>query len=286
MSRLQWLVVFLLGALIACVFGCLVLVLLVPDLRPSQNARQTTSFVATAVPATDIPVVPATSAPIAADSTVTSLPASPTAKPSPTKKSQAAPHIEFQVRQFSTYESSFGALYFIGDAINKSDVRVCCVQIVISLLDEAGNVLAASNIHPSSLCEIEIGQRYPFLMQVSDKPIKYASAKFQIQASPAPSIVPCYRQFKVDKITEHLPSSASDTFGLSGQVTNMGDATAGPVLIIAIAYDANDNVIDEGYDFAKITPLAPQNDSPFELQFRRLKQRPARYEIFAQGYRD
>jgi hypothetical protein len=252
-------------SIVVCVFGCVVFAFVLRT-RPAEIAVTDTALQHTAIP-TPLQTI---------------TPDVPTSIASPASASN--PNIQFQLRQYSTYESHFGSRILIGDAINTSNITVCCIETVVSLLDAQGNVIETSSYNGADLCEVKPQQRYPFQTPIGKPALQYANIKIQFHARPAPALLfPCYQKLHVDGLTAHPPKYTWDAIGFTGKVTNVGDEPASLVHVFILAYDADDNVFDVADGYAKLSEIPPGGDSPFEANFQRLREPAARYEIFAQG---
>lgn len=260
MSKIQWFAIGALSTILVCIFGCVVIALMLQSSPNELSTQNSDSFAPT----------------------IASNVATPFA--SPQSASASNPNIQFQIRQYSTYESRWGSRILIGDTINTSNVAVCCINVVVSLLDAQGNVVETSSYNGADLCEVEPNQRYPFLTPIGDTALKYSEIKIQFQARAASaSIFPCYKKLKVDSLNAHPPKYDFDAIGFTGKVTNVGDEVASSVKILILAYDENDNFYDVADGYAELSEIPPGGDSPFEANFRRLRKPAARYEIFAQA---
>lgn len=190
------------------------------------------------------------------------------------------PQIDLRAGSYTNYRDIINSLWFVGEILNNGNVPAESIQVVLSLLDSSGNVIATGS---DTLLYIEAGGKFPFHIFVDNAPQEWAEVKIQIQGQPftSQSIFPPYLDLKVDKVTGQ-PSDFGN-YGLTGLVTNTGQKTALLVHIVAVAYDADGNVIDVGDTYSTLDEIAPGGDSPFSLEFGNMKDAPASYEIYAQS---
>ena len=83
-----------------------------------------------------------------------------------------------------------------------------------------------------------------------------------VTPSPTPTLPPGMDVY-VTNSTTFLPFAGSTYTYLVGEVYNVSSVNVGFVKIYATFYDAEDNVVDEGFTFACIHHLAPGMSSPF-----------------------
>jgi hypothetical protein len=201
--------------------------------------------------------------------------------PSQSSTATPQPQIDLQTGSYSYYVDSIGTLWFVGEIVNNGDAPAGSIQVVLSLLDNSGNVVGVGSDSPSF---VQAKGKFPFKIMVDKAPKEWKDVKIQIQGTPldSQSFMPPYIDLKTDKVT----GKPSDFGGyeLTGTVINTGQQTATLVHIVAAAYDKDGKVIDVGDTFATLNDIAPSGDSPFSLQFSNLTEAPASYEVFAVGY--
>lgn len=212
--------------------------------------------------------------------------ATPTLRPpGPPQLRGADISASLSVASYTSNRDIIGALYFYGELSNNGTIPAQRVQIVLSLLDASGNVLAAESANLSELDIALPNTKYPFKFLVTKAPKEWKEVKIQVQAEPYSDspfmIFRPYLDLKTDKVTGQL--SQLGVYSLSGKVTNLGNKTAGFVKIVGVAYDKNGKVIDVADGYSSLDKVQAGKDSPFQIMFGYIKAAPASYVVFAQG---
>lgn len=285
MTKIQWMIIGVLGAAVVILFSCLVCVLLGRVAIPLSGDRVTSESSATAIPE----VQPTEQAAVAV-ATPTQVPTRTPATPpkSPTPK----PQIKLEVGSYSSYsDSPFpGYLTFVGEVLNKGDTPAWRIQVAVSLLDGGGNIVGVSSNNMANLNVIPARGKYPFLIRIS-KPSPYKEVKIQVQGEPYgdSSLFPPYLDLRVEGVTGKAPgptgpiSPSGNGYILRGRINNTGNKTATSVKVVAIAYDQNGKVMDVGFTYSELDQIQAGGNAPFELQLSTIKATPPKYELFAQG---
>lgn len=217
------------------------------------------------------------------DVTVTPLEDPPQAPPDTSQ-----PQIQFEAGSYTSYRDSAGMLHFVGEVVNNSDIPAERVQIALSLLDDQGNVLVAESANLAELHVALARGKYPFRFMIdelgSDK--QWATVKIQVQAQPYTEggILPYHLELRAENVTGQPAQSEYDTFSLSGMVVNFGQKPVSNAHVVAVAYNGEGKVIDVGDAYAQLEEIAPGNSAPFQLDFGSIRDAPASYEIFVQGW--
>ncbi len=248
-----------------------------PALACSLSDRTTTEVTATTEPE----IVPTQAPQVIAPTQVPTRPPAIAAR-TPTLK----PQIKLEVGSYTSYPSSIGGLYIVGEVLNRGDAPAWQIQVAVSLLDNGGNVLGASSSNLAGLSVVPPGAKYPFLILISKAPSAYKETKIQVQAEPYPgtqelAFFAPYLDLKVEGITGKKPQFGGYT--LSGRIINTGNKNASLVKVVSTAYDQNGKVVDVGWTFSKLDQIQAGGNAPFELEFRNLKEAPSKYDVYVQG---
>lgn len=159
---------------------------------------------------------------------------------------------------------------------NTTTSRRSDVKVVVTLLDEAGDVVGTGNSNIAELAYVEPGELFPVLMLI-DTTGKHAKVDIAIESlSGDPRFSTPYRKFEFGKIT------TGRNFGWTakGQLTNSGDKNAEFVKVVGVAYDAKGALLGVAFSYAKVDKIGPGKASPFELQWSEIKVKPARFEYY------
>jgi len=249
---------------------------------------------ATALPAQPTPNVEATvgaavSATVAAlrPTLVAAVPtaALPTAVPKPAATAPPKPTAS-KVESLETiyYKDSIGNTAIQGLVQNNGDAEVGSVQVVISLLDEAGKTVGAGSDSPRPSI-LKPGQKGVWDTTISNAPA-FKEVKLQVQASPVDNLarIFSYSDFEARDVVIGAPARGGWQ-KVSGQIVNTGQKVATSVLLSIAIYDEAGKFYYTDLASAKLNEIAPGITSPFEFSF--VTNRPAKpidkYDIFIQG---
>ncbi len=161
--------------------------------------------------------------------------------------------IDVRVAGITTYQTPQGGLWLLGRVFNDGPAPAEGVQVAVELLDAAGQALWSGTAWPAGLV-LPAEQQAPFGLLVAQPPPVYAHTRVAVIGG----------QTTIDLGTRYLDliarvDSARPTetrIAVTGTVENVGDAVAGPLLLVATFIDGQDRVA--GFTVRELAgPLAP-----------------------------
>jgi hypothetical protein len=195
--------------------------------------------------------------------------------------------VRLEVLSYNTFPYSPSGIFVVGAAINRGGLAAGEVRVAVSLLDARGNIAAAGSLNQTHIWYVPPGGKFPFKVPMPTAPKEWKDVKIQFETKPYSSnqLHKPYWNLQVDKVASQPPKGgAYPNFGYSGSVKNIGSQRARMVQVIAIGFDARDQVIDIAEAYIAFEYLYPNQDAPFQIYFSNLRTAPARYEILAEGY--
>lgn len=206
----------------------------------------------------------------------------PTATPSPTPTQTATPvptatptEDLFVLGNHSTYTSTTGSRYIVGEVQNNGGGNLRFVQVTADLFNAQGQLVATSNgfVRRDVLVT---GEKGCFKVLVLNDPPSFDHYQLSVEGS---NTTEQPRPLTIISATEG-PSPSS--YELVGQVRNDGQESLQFVQIIGTLYDSNNVVIDCGITFANADTLAPGAVSSWRLIFFGIeRERIALYSLIA-----
>jgi len=204
------------------------------------------------------------------DEATETRPATPTATPAPYEISD----INFQM-------SPSGRLWCLGEIENTAGVDLQQVQVAISLLDEAGELLAYSTAN-TELDVVLKGKRAPFAVAFEDPPEQFATYQSApVRGQPITRLGTYYLDLEI--VDHQGEARGHASYSVSGRVRNVGDLPARDVRIVVTGYD------EEGLVAAvrKVAPaqdqLLPGRISDFEINLLSTAGSVVTYTLSAEG---
>lgn len=177
------------------------------------------------------------------------------------------------------YETAVGSLWSLGEVVNAGTESLENVQVRISLLDDAGQVLASGE--PFTMLDvIPPGGKSPFGLLFTSPPGRYASFRTVIIRA-EPSIEPGGRYARL-VVTHSQGGTDGLQFRVVGVVRNEDQRPAAGVKVIVTAYDAQGQVT--GYRQQAIGEvLAAGEEIEFSISFAPNSGSPVDYAVAAEG---
>jgi hypothetical protein len=172
-----------------------------------------------------------------------------------------------------------GGLFLYGDIVNQSDSPQELKRVTGTFLDAQGQIVAdETNTSDYSPIQIVPSQgQVPFELVVDNI---QSAADFELRAEAEPSSDTLRQDFE---ITDSYQDN--DEFGLcvGGTLRNPGGDLTQYVVVAAILYDAQDNVISFGDTYFEPGELASGQTGEFEVCADSFNQAVSRYELQAWG---
>lgn len=174
-------------------------------------------------------------------------------------------NVRMDVASYRHHEGTIPSnIIFVGEAINNSNVRAGSIDIVISLVDEQGHVLAAGGTNIAERLAVQPGEKYPFVVVVDKAPKQWHRERIQIHAKAfdlANQVQIPHTGLELQDVALHKPGEfsghASELYRLTGMVANIGDSEALWVKVIGIAYDSGGKVLDVADDVPDLPHIPP-----------------------------
>ncbi len=171
-------------------------------------------------------------------------------------------------------ESLGGTFYVLGEVENTSSFAIRKPELVIILLDEAGNEVATDS--GFALAEIlEPGEK-SYLSAVVTSPPVHHDLKFEVAPRKATYRPALAQGLTVEPLKPQVQKSGLHKF--SGSVKNTGATTAKFVNVQVLAFDAEDKLMGVYSTYAKTDSLAPGDKARFTVTGVGLEPTPARFE--------
>jgi hypothetical protein len=245
--------------------------------QPTAPPNPTSTIAPTIAPTKPVSTVAPTTAP-------TKPAAAATTAPPPTVAATGATgDVKLEVASYNAYvtQSQPDILQVVGEVVNKGKGPVDSITIEASAISDSGAVLLASNANIAKLRVLPDGGKYPFFIQLKiGQGVKYKEVKFKLDGKPNKADPRDHLQLKAIDVAEVKLSGA--TAPVKGKISNEGTAEASSVVVIAVAYDAGDKVLDVGFGQV-YNPIPSKGTGTFELSFYGLKAAPVKTVVMAQG---
>ena len=187
----------------------------------------------------------------------------PTAKPAPTEA--PAPTLtpesiepELDVLSFTDYEDTVGWWHVVGEVRNNSSYPVQFVKIVITIYDDAGNVVGTDFTY-TTLDVIAPGGKSPFRTGTEEY-TGVSSYEVQVEAREGTLA----RQDLVIRGDSSYVDNV-DWLHIQGEVANTGDTPAEWVTVMATLYDDQGHVVEVESSFTDPEVLPAGGSGAFEI---------------------
>ncbi len=181
--------------------------------------------------------------------------------PAPTPTPAPAPANTVTLLSHSSYTSSTGSYWIVGEVRNDTASNVQYAKVVASYYDASNNLIATDSGY-SAIDILTPGQRSPFDILLLDPPAGIDHYSLQVTWDTT-NRQPLHT-FTLSSISDR-PASIDDWRYITGQVRNDTGKTVQYVEIIATLYNNDGVVVQTDFTFAELDELAPGQTSPFEL---------------------
>ena len=220
--------------------------------------------------------------------TATNIPPTPTRPPTPRPPTAtAAPQAQVATANENSYIDSIGNLWIIGEIINTGTTDVSQMQVAVSFMDPQGQTFASGSASGTAfgLIMLAPGEKTVWRALMNSAPKDHGRVVIQAQAAPLSTYLrSAYsREVQVGGVTLAAPARASSWVTATGQVTNVGTTSVGPVAITLAGYGPDDRLIAVAEGYAKLDTIAPGTSAPFSIDAFQLKALPATYTMYAYG---
>jgi hypothetical protein len=179
----------------------------------------------------------------------------------------------FDVPEPITYRMEYvDYLVFAGVAKYNGDTLRSDPEIIITLLDEQGNVLSTEqastrpgHILPQSLV--------PYKVLIDDPPEKWAKMQIEVNAEEPSDFMRgyIYTDVVVEGVTLKPGTRQFDNLEVLGKVKNTGAKTVSSVEVIVTAYDEGDKLIDVFSGYVVQDTIEPGEAGTFEVRSSQIK---------------
>lgn len=271
-----------------------------PANTPGPTVARSASPVASAAPS---------AASVAPTPTPTALPPTSTAEPSATPSARpgtpatppalvgtpvltptaAAPStpggVAVAVENVGNYRSAFGVLYFIGEVVNTGGQDVTNLQIMITLLGDAGQTVASGQANAIGLNVLLVGQRTVWAAPISNAPVTWQEERVRPQAvaATAETQAAFAAGLTVERVEANPPADPAAGPTVTGLVRNSGTGAARFPLVTVGCYDAAGKLIMVDSGPAQQQEIAPGATAPFQVAVPNLKDAPASVVAYARA---
>ncbi len=193
--------------------------------------------------------------------------------------------LDLATEHVSSYTDSSGALYFIGEVVNRGQGDATAIQIAISLIDAAGNTVATGRASTIGVYLLKGGARTVWSALISGKPAAWQEQRIQVQGG---LVTPVYAAtfadgLAVTGVTINPPTNQYSFVTASGQVQNTGAATARFPTVTLGAYDAAGRLTSVSLGSSALQEIAPGASAPFTVTLYNTTVVPTTYDIYVKG---
>lgn len=209
-------------------------------------------------------------------------PVAPTATPSPTPTQTATPAPTetptddlFVLGNHSTYTSTFGSRYIVGEVQNNGSDNIRFVRVNVDVFNAQGQLIDTDFTFTQRRV-INPSGKSCFKIILLDDPAGFDHYELRVEATATTDQVRPLTLFNINE--------GPNTFAyeLIGQVRNDGEESLEFVKIIGTLYDSDDKVIDCDFTFSNTSTLAPGAVSSWSLLFLGIeRERIALYSLIA-----
>lgn len=237
---------------------------------PSATPTEWVFSEATATPATPGATPPPAAGPLP------TLP--PPADPTKAPKSKVA---GWSFRGVQTWHQQ-DSMLVIGEIINNTGKPQQAVDITGTFYDDKDQVIKneLDILSHVAVDVVPVGAHIPFELVIESSQPVY---RLDLLALSEPADNPPRQDFQFANISQQ--QNESNLYCLEGQIQNIGSPLADYLIVVAIGYNAQGNVVSFGeYSPASPSVILGDQASPFEMCLDPLDQQIARHELRALGY--
>lgn len=244
-----------------------------PTVAPSPTATLPPTVAPATATATSIASTMPSATPVAATATrtapSTSARPSASAATSPAPSAAASGPVAVQVENASAIRlsSRFDA---IGELVNAGTSDVRLGKISVTVLDEAGKVVASGNSSATGLDILPVGERTVFQVALSPRIDRWKDVQVQVESTAATAAMRAayVEGLTVQKLTPPVkPTGISSGAVMTGEFLNGGSVRSNNPVITVAGYSADGKLTHYGRVAGIINWLVPGATTPFAVEF-------------------
>lgn len=203
-------------------------------------------------------------------------------RPDPTTTSETPTQNSIVVSGLITYQTPTNGIWILGEVINQGEQDLENVQVIVNLLDDAGQSVQEANIWPATSI-IEAGNKAPFGKLVVPAPsVEVTPDAVVVSAAPIIDLGNRYLDFEVADVEAEINGGQAI---INGEIVNIGEKNASEISLIVTLYDGEGNVT--GYHKSYLDePLAFGTSAHFEIHLLPPGDMVHDYAILVQGLVD
>lgn len=188
---------------------------------------------------------------------------------------------ELEVTELNWFQDEDGTITFLGKLKNNGSTDLVFVELAFILRDENGGAVASDYTY-AALDILPAGESSPFKMFFFEPPYDpWVSYEIMIEGD-VNNFFEYYSDFEV--VSSQL-EEGSFGYDLTGELKNTGDQKASFVMVNAVVYNRDDEIISVDFTFAEKDVLKSGETSPFTLSVWSTlnDQEPDHFELYLQG---
>ena len=184
-----------------------------------------------------------------------------------------------EVAEVNWYVDTLGTLAFIGTVRNLGESDLEFVKVIISLRD-AGGTLVDTDFTYTETDVVLSGEASPFHTIFLSEPPEWSDFEVVVEAREASD--GAYRELQI--LSSSGRPSEFGWYEIVGEVENTGSQDAEFVKVVAMLYDAEDNLVDVDFTYVAFDTVSAGQSSPFKLTILTSGEGEIeRYELIAEG---
>lgn len=188
------------------------------------------------------------------------------------------------VQGVSFQETPQGTLWCFGEVTNPGSATLSELVVEINLYDAQGKLLASK----ATFTQLDIlasNQSVPFAVLFQEPPSSFA--QYQVAAISATPLLGESRYYlDLAPVETSVTLVGQSTYRISGQLQNIGAENAEAIKLVAVAYDAANQILSQRQATLDVIVLRSQARTPFEIDLTLPADTPVeRYVVQAQALR-
>lgn len=192
---------------------------------------------------------------------------------------EPADQTDIEISNLNWYVDSIDVLHFIGTVTNHGETNLDYVKIIVNLRDGDGTLIATDYSY-TSVDLVLLDQTVPFSVTFFDDPGEWADYEIMVEADTARD-----EGFQGLEIISSTGSPGTySMYEIIGEVRNTSASDAEFVKIVAMLFDADENLIAVDYCYSSLDTVPAGGTSPFSLVISGgVDEEVASYELIVEG---
>ena len=169
---------------------------------------------------------------------------------------------DVQILSHSSFYTSLNTLYIVGEVQNTGDTSTEFTKVTATLYDSEDTVIDTA-VGYATLDILPPGRKSPFYVMILEDDGSLDVDHYSLTVSWSDADEEKEQALEILSSSSHI--GGGDYFHVTGEIKNIGSATANEVIISATFYDSDGTVVGRDWEYAEPENLSPDQTGTFDV---------------------